>query len=134
VYPKGVWNKDDELPLSTGSEWASTASSVALDRGVQGPKVPLTTIDKIMGELKLPTVDFIKMDIEGAEMEALEGAVETVRQFHPRMAISVEHRPSDPDRIPELVQRLWPNYVSACGACANVNGSIQPDVLFAHSR
>ena len=134
VYPKGVWNKDDELQLSMSSDWASTASSVALNRGGQGPKVPLTTIDKLVAELKLPTVDFVKMGIEGAEMEALEGAVETVRRFHPRMAISVEHRPSDPDRIPELVQRLWPNYVSACGACTNVNGSIQPDVLFAHSR
>ena len=134
VYPKGVWNKDDELQLSMSPAWASTASSVALNRGGQGPKVPLTTIDKLVGELKLSTVDFVKMDIEGAEMEALQGAVETVRRFHPRMAISVEHRTSDPDRIPELVQRLWPNYVSACGACTNVDGRIQPDVLFAHSR
>ncbi len=134
VYPKGVWNKDDELQLSMSSAWASTASSVALDRGGQGPKVPLTTIDKLVAELKLPAVDFVKMDIEGAEMQALEGAVETVRRFHPRMAISLEHRPSDPDRIPELVARLWPNYLSTCNACTNVNGSIQPDVLFAHSR
>ena len=95
VYPKGVWNKDDELQLSMSSAWASTASSVALDRGGQGPKVPLTTIDKLVAELKLPAVDFVKMDIEGAEMQALEGAVETVRRFHPRMAISLEHRPSD---------------------------------------
>ena len=134
VYPKGVWNKDDELQLSSGSEWASTASSVALNRGAQGPKVPLTTIDKLVAELKLPSVDFVKMDIEGAEMEALQGAVETVRRFHPRMAISLEHRPTDPDRIPELVEKLWPNYVSVCGACTNVIGSIQPDVLFAHTR
>lgn len=134
VYPKGVWNKDDELQLSAGTEWASTASSVTLDRGGKGPKVPLTTIDKLVGELKLPAVDFIKMDIEGAEMEALEGAVETVRRFHPRMAISLEHRPSDVDRIPELVQRLWPEYVAVCGACTNVSGTIQPEELFAHSR
>ncbi|HTS24423.1 MAG TPA: FkbM family methyltransferase [Bryobacteraceae bacterium] len=134
VYPKGVWNRDDELQLSVGPDYASTASSVALDRGGQGPKVPLTTIDKLVAELKLPAVDFIKMDIEGAEMEALQGAVETVRRFHPRMAISVEHRPTDPDRIPELVAQLWPSYVSACNACTNVRNSIQPDVLFAHKR
>jgi hypothetical protein len=94
----------------------------------------LTTIDKLVGELKLPAVDFIKMDIEGAEMEALEGAVETVRHFHPRMTISLEHRPSDVDRIPELVHRLWPEYVAVCGACTNVSGIIQPEELFAHSR
>jgi FkbM family methyltransferase len=74
-----------------------------LDRGGKGPVVPLTTIDKLVDELRLPSVDFVKMDIEGAEMQALKGAVATVRRFHPRMAISVEHRPSDPDRILELV-------------------------------
>jgi len=134
VYPKGVWNKDDVLQLSISDEWASTAASVVLDRGGQGPKVPLTTIDKLVAELRLTKVDFVKMDIEGSEMQALEGAVETVRRFHPRMAIAVEHRPSDPDRIPELVHRLWPEYQYECGPCTNVNGSIQPDVLFARVR
>ena len=134
IYPKGVWNKDDELQLSTGDDWASTASSVVLDRGRRGPKVPLTTIDKLVAELQLLRVDFIKMDIEGAEMQALEGARDTVRRFHPRMAISVEHRPTDPDRIPGVVHGLWPEYVSECGPCTNVNGSIQPDVLFAQAR
>jgi FkbM family methyltransferase len=134
VYPKGVWNKDDELQLSVSSGWASTGSSVVLDRQGKGPKVPLTTIDKLASELGLPSVDFIKMDIEGAEMQALEGATETVRRFRPRMAISVEHRPSDPDKITELVHRLWPDYLSECGPCTIVGDSIQPDVLFAHAR
>lgn len=132
VYPKGVWNKDDQLTLSVGPTFASSASSVAIDRGGKGSTVHLTTIDKLVAELHLHTVDFIKMDIEGAEMQALEGAVETVRRFHPRMAISTEHRTSDPDQIPQLVRKLWPSYIAQCGPCANVNGSIQPDVMFAH--
>jgi len=134
IYPKGVWNKDEELPLSISDAWASTAASVVLDRGAAGPKILLTTIDKLVAELQLPTVSLIKMDIEGSEMQALEGAIETVRRFQPRMAISLEHRPSDPDRIPELVRRLWPSYATKCGPCANVNGSIQPDVMFAHAQ
>lgn len=135
VYPKGVWNKDDELQLSMNPElWESTASSVVLDRGRLGPKVRLTTIDKLVAELKLSTVDFVKMDIEGAEMEALSGASETVRRFRPRMAIALEHRPTDPDQIPQTVRTLWPDYVSECSGCRNINGRVQPDVLLAHSR
>jgi hypothetical protein len=57
-----------------------------------------------------------------------------VRRFRPRMAISLEHRPSDPDRIPELVRQLWPGYVAVCGPCANHGGNVQPDVLFARAR
>ena len=134
IYPKGVWNKDEELPLSISNAWASTAASVVLDRGGAGPKILLTTIDKLVAELHLSSVSLIKMDIEGSEMQALEGAIETVRRFRPRMAISLEHRPSDPDRIPELVRRLWPSYATQCGPCANVNGRIQPDVMFAHAQ
>jgi FkbM family methyltransferase len=133
VYPKGVWNKDTELQMSAGDAWASSASSVVLDRGGRGPTIYLTTIDKLVAELHLPGVDFIKMDIEGSEMQALEGAADTVRRFRPRMAISLEHRPTDPDRIPVLVKRLWPDYSAQCGPCTNVNGNIQPDVLFAHA-
>jgi FkbM family methyltransferase len=134
VYPKGVWNRDEELQLSVGPQWASTASSVVLDRGAKGPTIPLTTIDKLVAELNLASVDFVKMDIEGAEMQALEGAAQTVRRFKPRMAISLEHRPSDPQRIPEYAQKLWPEYIFQCGPCTSVNGSIQPDVMFARPR
>jgi FkbM family methyltransferase len=131
IYPKGVWNRDDTLELSLSPHLASTAASVAMDRGTKGPRVPLTTIDKLAAELKLERVDFIKMDIEGAEPQALEGASATVAKFHPRMAISLEHRPTDPDRIPALVKRLWPDYRMQCGACVNMDGSLQPVALVA---
>ena len=131
IYPKGVWNKDDTLELTTSPELASTAASVAIDRGAKGLRVALTTIDKLAGELKLERVDFIKMDIEGAEPQALEGAKATVARFHPRMAISLEHRPSDPDQIPALVKRLWPDYKMECGPCVNMTGSLQPVALLA---
>lgn len=132
IYPKGVWNEDAELQLSVSNALASTASSVVLDRGHTGPTILLTTIDQIVEELKVARVDFIKMDIEGAERQALQGALRTVAEFRPRMAIAVEHRPSDPDEIPTLVKKLWPDYNLECGPCVNVNGSLQPDVLIAY--
>jgi hypothetical protein len=46
-------------------------------------KAPLTTIDKLTAELKLERVDFIKMDIEGAEQRALMGAQQTLEKSPP---------------------------------------------------
>jgi FkbM family methyltransferase len=129
VYPKGVWDKDAILRLSVGPEVASTAGSVALDRGGLGPEVPLTTIDKLVSELKLPRVDFIKMDIEGSESHALTGAAQTLAAYKPRLAISMEHKRSDPDVIPALVQRLNPQYKMQCTVCGNRTGRVQPEVL-----
>ena len=73
-------------------------------------RVPLTTIDKIVAELKLAHVDFIKMDIEGAEKQAIKGAENTIRRFRPRMSLSSEHLDDDLTAIPALIHSIDPNY------------------------
>lgn len=48
-----------------------------------GQRTRLFTIDS----LALPRLDFLKIDIEGMEMEALAGAMDTIRRFRPQMMI-----------------------------------------------
>jgi FkbM family methyltransferase len=55
-------------------------------------------------------VDFIKMDIEGAEMEALRGAAGVIKEFKPRLAISGYHKPQDLWEIPRFLKELNPGY------------------------
>ena len=66
--------------------------------------LPVTTIDSLVEELRLGRVDFIKMDIEGAEQRALVGARTTLTTWRPRLAIAVENLPEDQYRVPELVR------------------------------
>ncbi|MBI1789719.1 MAG: FkbM family methyltransferase [Acidobacteria bacterium] len=131
LYPKGVWDKDDFLTLQIDPQ-NSAADSFLIHRegGREGAKVPLTTIDKLVAELKLDRVDYIKMDIEGAEQRALTGARATLAKDHPRMALSAYHNPSDPEKIPELVRQGWSGYRMECGPCAEANGRVRPDVLY----
>lgn len=56
------------------------------------------------------TVGFIKMDIEGAEMEALQGARDTIRRDKPLMALSAYHRRGDVLAIMSYLHQIVPEY------------------------
>jgi FkbM family methyltransferase len=132
IYPKGVWDKDDWLVLNVDPTNSAADSFVMHPEGASGRlRLPLTTIDKLVAELKLERVDYIKMDIEGAEQRALAGARQTLAAYHPRLAISSYHRPDDPAKIPEIVHVGWAGYRTVCGVCTALeNSTIRPDVLF----
>ena len=55
-------------------------------------------------------VTIIKMDIEGAEMDALKGAEGTIKKWKPRLAISAYHKPWDIVELPLYLQSLIPGY------------------------
>ncbi len=131
LYPKGVWDKDDMMTLQVDPN-NSAADSFVIHRegGRAGAQAPLTTIDKLVAELKLERVDYIKMDIEGAEQKALAGGKATIARFHPRMSLSAYHAPADPERIPQLVKDAWSGYRMECGPCAEADGRVRPDVLY----
>lgn len=117
VYPKGVWDKDDILPLTLNDD-TSAMDSVVMSRGfTKTVEVPLTTIDELVAELGLEHVDFIKLDTEGAEKPALRGARETIAKYHPRFEISVDHLPEDPEAVPALLKSIDPSYKTECMVC-----------------
>lgn len=129
VYPKGVWSKDDILPMHMDRNSAGDSFVLNLDPGQQVVNLPLTSIDHIVAELHLPRVDFVKMDIKGAEVEALQGATHTLATYHPRMSIASEHLKNDPKTIPETVMAANPHYRVKCGSCYVLNGATRPEIL-----
>jgi FkbM family methyltransferase len=64
------------------------------------------TIDDFVLKNNLDKVDFIKMDIEGAEPVALTGAINTIKNFKPKLAIAIYHSTSDFVNIPRWIYDL----------------------------
>ena len=129
VYPKGVWDHDDFLNLAV-DEHNVGSNSVVLDLNrPKSVRVPLTTIDELVAELKLPRVDFIKMDIEGAEKNALKGARATLNRYRPHMSISSEHLPDDVQKIPAVVREIEPAYRLEYADCQDQGSRVTPLVL-----
>lgn len=131
VYPKGVWDRDSTLTLNLSDSNFAANSVVLQPKGShRDVEVPLTTIDHIVSELKLGKVDFIKMDIEGAELKALAGGAATIKQFKPRMSIATEHNPDDEITIPNTVRGLRGDYQMSCGPCEASGANIRASVLY----
>jgi FkbM family methyltransferase len=133
VYPKGVWDRVDTLELEVSMGGTMSGSSLVTHDPLRPGKikVPLTTIDLLVDELHLPRVDFIKMDIEGAEKWALRGGAQTIKRFRPRMALSTEHLADDAQAIPKTVKTIWPDYdiEPTASACRDNFLSITSNVL-----
>jgi FkbM family methyltransferase len=73
-------------------------------------EVQTLSIDDFVDRNQVARVDFIKMDIEGAEMAALRGSRRTIERHMPRLAISVYHSLDDFLDIPEIVAQFSSNY------------------------
>lgn len=99
---KGLWHKKAVMRIGNGqSTWGS---SVGSDGDSQ---IEVTTLDSEVGDDK---VTFIKMDIEGSELNALKGARKTIMKYKPRLAICIYHKPEDIYEIPEYILSIVPEY------------------------
>lgn len=101
LLQKGVWSCKSSFNFSDNS------SSSMIDNAGMIP-VEVVSIDEIIPENE--NVTFIKMDIEGAEFEALNGAINTIRRCKPKLAICIYHKPQDIIEIPMLIKSILPEY------------------------
>lgn len=101
VYNYGVWNEQGKLHFKCNS----SGSFICEDGDVE---VKVVCLDDFFENREKPT--FIKMDIEGVEMRALEGASEIIKKYRPKLAICVYHKLEDIFEIPEYILSLNPSY------------------------
>jgi len=103
-----VWSESGKPLFIEGSGPGSRV--VAETKASDALEVKTISIDDMVREQKLDTVNFIKMDIEGAELAALRGAVTAIRRFRPKLAISVYHNLEDFWTIPQFLSSLEIGY------------------------
>jgi FkbM family methyltransferase len=103
VVEYGLSNKNIDHPPLRLNQYNPAFQSRALD-------LPLVKIDSLVENKILSRIDFIKLDVEGSEVEVLQGAQRSISIFQPKMAISLYHKPNDLFEIPLLIRKLFPFY------------------------
>jgi FkbM family methyltransferase len=113
---KGAWNEQSVLRFNSEGTMTSSAS----DTG--NTVIEVDTIDGILSGQR---ATIIKMDIEGAELNALKGAEQTIRKHKPKLAISIYHKADDFITIPQYIKSLVSGYklyfrIHKCGTIDSV--------------
>lgn len=98
---KAIWNCRETLYFDN----LGSGSGRVDERGKDS--LEADSIDAILNQEE---IDFIKMDIEGSEFEALLGAYKTIKKSSPILAVSVYHKQDDFIKIPLLIKALNSRY------------------------
>ncbi len=85
---KGVWSEDTTLKFNNKN---MASSSFFFDDNVKTIKVPVTCLDNEMDRLNIKKIDFIKADVEGAEIEMIKGAKNLLAVNNVNLAIASYH-------------------------------------------
>jgi FkbM family methyltransferase len=110
VVPNPIWSTSGQTLYYVDWGPGSRVSFQKLRSDFDDTQCQTINIDDTVKMLSLPRVDFIKMDIEGAEIHALKGAEITLCQFHPKLAISLYHSIEDFKTIPKYLDSLGLRY------------------------
>lgn len=110
VYPYGISDRAGTAFFGSGGKECSRiiipSESETDGSGLENCIETVSLDDFLEGE----RITFIKMDIEGAELDALQGAAEIIETQKPKLAISVYHKPEDIVEIPKLILGIRPDY------------------------
>jgi len=104
VEAAGLWRHDGTIRF-VDSEDAEGAGSYVAAKGER--EIPVRALDSVLAGER---VDYLKLDVEGSELAALEGAVDTVRRWRPNLAICLYHKPEDLHEIPLFLDDLGLGY------------------------
>lgn len=96
----GAWACNTELPFAAKAGRQSRLAAT-------GTLTSMRTLDSLLGGTPCT---LLKMDVEGAERQALLGARRTIETYQPTLNIAVYHRSEDFFTLPLLVHTLCPSY------------------------
>lgn len=118
LIPEGAWSEESTLDFGIGVGNSGSGSLVLQESSSKRIQVPVRTIDSMLARVGVDRVDFLKMDIEGAERNALQGAAKLLARSKPRLFLDAYHRHDDDVVLPKVIRAANPSYQTDCPVCS----------------
>jgi len=112
-------NYDGVTRLYTNDSMIQSSAEHSIVKQVSKKYLEVTVkkLDTILDELQLDKVNMIKIDAEGAELEILQGALNTLRRSNVHLAIATYHKPTETREVSEYLKSI--KYITAISEDGN---------------
>jgi len=115
IYKIALGSKIEEKEILI-RQWAP-GDSTLYDSPIKRPsesfnlkeKIQIFTLDYVVDKFNLKRLDFIKIDVEGYEIEVLKGGIQTIKKFRPILGISLHHKPFE-EEVKKIFEKEIKNY------------------------
>jgi FkbM family methyltransferase len=120
VHPVGLWDRDAELPFnvppSSNTGMGSFKETIECSTGVAPLALPVRPGDDVLQEHGVERIDFLKIDVQGAEKEVVTGLRQTIKRSRPLIWIEISDTTRrDFPTMASLVDSLGtPGYAALC--------------------
>lgn len=127
VHRAGLGKEDGSAVFSSLRD----SSHIGATEGAGTETCHLRSMDSFARETGLERLDCVKLDIEGAELDALDGGREIISRDKPKLIVCLYHKPRDLYEIPLRVRELSEDYSMTC---AHSSAGFTDTILYAKAR
>ncbi|MCL2122629.1 MAG: FkbM family methyltransferase [Desulfovibrionaceae bacterium] len=106
IIPFGLWHKRSKLRFEIkgqGTHFIKSEKQNTIESDV-------LSVDEFVEDRRLKKINYIKLDVEGAEFHVLKGAMKTIKKYRPKLAVSLYHQLKDLYSIPLFLKEICVDY------------------------
>lgn len=108
ILPYGLGDREELAWVRSRQADSNSVAEISKNQDANSAPIKITTLDALCRDMR---VDFVKADIEGAELAMIHGGKETIKRDKPVFALALYHKENDFRDFPQALSSYNPDYV-----------------------